>query len=43
MWSRNYSQNFSEKSKLSIFLDQQSKVIHSLILLYAKLRAIEIY
>ena len=34
---------FSEKLKLSISLDQKSKVLYSLFLLYAKLRAIEIY
>ena len=34
---------FSEKLKLSISLDQQSKVLYSLFLLYAKGRAIEIY
>ena len=34
---------FSGKLKLSISLDQQSKVLYSLFLLYAKLRAIEIY
>ena len=34
---------FSEKLKLSISLDQQSKVLYSLFLLYGKLRAIEIY
>ena len=34
---------FSEKLKLSISLDQQSKVLYSLFLLYAKLRAIKIY
>ena len=34
---------FSEKSKLSVSLDQLSKVLYSLFLLYAKLRAIEIY
>ena len=34
---------FSEKLKLSIYLDQYSKVLYSLFLLYAKLRAIEIY
>ena len=33
---------FSKNSKLSIFLDQQFKV-YSWFLLYAKLRAIEIY
>ena len=33
----------SEKLKLSISLDQQSKVLYSLFLLYRKLRAIEIY
>ena len=34
---------FSEKLKLSISLDQYSKVLYSFFLLYAKLRAIEIY
>ena len=34
---------FSEKSKLSKSLDQWSKVLRSLFLLYGKLRAIEIY
>ena len=34
---------FSEKLKLSISLDQQSKVLYSLFLLYGKLRAIKIY
>ena len=34
---------FSEKLKLSILLDQQSKVLYSLFLLYSKLRAIKIY
>ena len=33
---------FSEKSKLIIFLDRQSKVSCSLLLLYAKFRAIEL-
>ena len=33
---------FSEKLKLGISLDQFSKVLYSLFLLYAKLRAIEI-
>ena len=33
---------FSEKLKLSISLDQKSKVLYSLLLLYDKLRAIEI-
>ena len=33
---------FSKKSKYSISLDQQSKVLYSLFSLYAKLRAIEI-
>ena len=33
---------FSEKLKLSISLDQQSKVLYNLLLLYGKLRAIEI-
>ena len=32
----------SKKSKLSISLDQQCKVLNSLFLLYANLRAIEI-
>ena len=32
---------FSEKLKLSISLDQSSKVLYSLFILYAKLRAIE--
>ena len=35
--------SFSEKKKLSICLDQQSKVLHSWFSLYAKLRAIETY
>ena len=34
---------FSEKCKLSIFLDQLSKVLYSLFLWYAKLRVIDIY
>ena len=34
---------FPEKLKLSISLDQWSKVLYSLFSLYAKLRAIEIY
>ena len=34
---------FSEKLKLGISLDQFSKVLYSLFLLYAKLWAIEIY
>ena len=34
---------FSEKSKLSISLDQLSKSSYSLFALYPKLRAIEIY
>ena len=33
----------SEKWKLSIDLDQDSKILYSLFLLYGKLRAIEIY
>ena len=36
------SRPFSEKLKLSISPDQQSKVLYSLLLLYAKLTAIEI-
>ena len=34
---------FSEKLKLIISLDQYSKVLYSLFLLYVELRAIEIY
>ena len=34
---------FSEKLKSSISLDQYSKVLYSLFLLYGKLRAIEMY
>ena len=34
---------FSEKLKLSISPDQKSEVLYTLFLLYAKLRAIEIY
>ena len=34
---------FSKKSKLSISLDQYSKVLYSLFLLYVKLRGVEIY
>ena len=34
---------FSEKLKLSISLDQQSKVLYNLFLLYAKLRTIEMH
>ena len=34
---------FSEKLKLSISLDQSTKNLHSLLLLYGKLRAIKIY
>ena len=32
-----------KKSKLNISLDEKSKVLYSLFLLYAKLRTIEIY
>ena len=35
--------HFSGKLKLCLSLDQQSKVLYSLFLLYPKLRAIEIY
>ena len=35
--------HFSEKLKLSISLDQEWKVSYSLFLLYAQLKAIEIY
>ena len=34
---------FTEKLKLSISLDQKSKVLYSLFSLYGNLRAIEIY
>ena len=34
---------FSEKSKLSISLDQYSKVLYSLFIPYAKFRTTEIY
>ena len=34
---------FSEKSKLSISLDQSPKALYSLFLLYDKLKTIEIY
>ena len=34
---------FSEKFKLNIYLDRYSKVLYNLFLLYASLRAIEIY
>ena len=34
---------FPEKLKLTIFLDQEPKVLYSLFLLYAKFRAIEKY
>ena len=34
---------FSEKLKLSVSPDQQSKVLYSLLLLYGNLRAIKIY
>ena len=34
---------FSKKLKLSISLDQQSKVLHSLSVLHSKLKAIQIY
>ena len=37
------SRTFSKKSKLSISLDQLPKVLYSLLLLYAKLRATKIY
>ena len=35
--------SFSKKSNLNISLDQYPKVLYSLYLLYAKLRAIKIY
>ena len=34
---------FSKKARLSISLNQQSKVLYSLFLLYVKLRTIKIY
>ena len=37
-----FSRRFSKKSKLSISLDQQSKVLCNLFLLFTNLRAIEI-
>ena len=37
------SRFFSEKLKLTISLDQWSKVLYSLFLLYGKLRPVEIY
>ena len=37
------SSSFSKKSKLSIFLDPSSKVWGKLFLLYAKLKAVDIY
>ena len=37
------SEHFSKKSRFNISLDQEFNVLHSLLLLYAKLRAIEIY
>ena len=39
MWWRNQSETLSEKLKLGVSLDQQSKVLYGLFLLYAKLRA----
>ena len=40
---RKFQDPIPRKSKLSISLDQLSKVLHSLFLLYAKLSAVEIY
>ena len=34
---------FSEKPKLSIYLDKYSKILYSLLLLYGKLGVIKIY
>ena len=34
---------FTKKSKLSISLDQQSKILYNLFILYVRMRAIEIY
>ena len=38
-----FTRPFPVKSKLSISIDQQSKILQSLFLLHAKLRAIERY
>ena len=38
-----FSRPFSKNSKLSIPLDQLSKVLHGLFLLYVKLSAMEMY
>ena len=43
MVEKQFPDPFLKKSKLSISLNQYSKVLYSLFLLYAKLRAIEIY
>ena len=40
---KSYVKCGGENLKLSISLDQQSKVLYSLILLYVKLRAIKLY
>ena len=34
---------FTKKSKLSISLDQQSKILYNLFILYVRMRAIEMY
>ena len=43
MVEKQFPDPFLKKSKLSISLNQYSKVLYNLFLLYAKLRAIEIY
>ena len=40
---KNGSRPFSEKLELSISLDQWSKVLYNLFLLYAKLKKVEIF
>ena len=40
---KSISRPFSKKPKLSVSLSQWSKVLYILVLLYVKLRAIEIY
>ena len=42
-WGETISKTLSKKSKRNISLDQYSKVLNSLFLFYAKLRANQIY
>ena len=42
-WGETITKPFSKKSKFSMPLDQLSKILYSLLLLYDKLNAIEIY